>query len=254
MDRVTTLKRQELLRELQSYKKYNNKTQKEISEKLGGIDNLRKELRLLEHKLIKVKSIDAKKESYFEKLPLELITHITEQHDVKNARLINKQTLKANQIKFCNEIKITQQDINHYIEHAQHRFAIKVPMKASIFTQHGRLLFLMYHMKNVDVMPGMMNPMEEALKNRTDKELDLYSYYFIYKSKGCDEIIKHYARNKVINMLKENKFKNLKRYVYLVTNAVVMGLVKKPESMKNHDENINENLYATILAFLQQLD
>ncbi len=251
MDRVSLLKRPEILRELQTHNRYTNKTQKEISEKLGPIENLRNELRRLEQKSHK-EAI-----SYFEHLPLELVTHITEQYDVKNARLINKQTLKANDIKFCNEIKTTQEDIDHYIINANHRFAIKLPMKALIYNQHRKLLFTIFHMKNVDVMQGRMNPIHETLIP-FNKEIDLYSYYHMYRSKGCDQVIKHYAKNRVIGMLNANKFINLKRYVYLVTNAVVMGLIKNPESIKadnkSYIKQINEILYDDILTFLNQLD
>ena len=61
----------------------------------------------------------------------------------------------------------------------------------------------------------------------------------------------------MINMLNENKFKQLKRYVYLVTNAVVMGILDNPQSMKNNKQEIdkmNELLYNHILEFLKQLD
>lgn len=48
MDRISGLKRNELLKELKSYKKYQYKTQKSIGEKLATIDNIRNELRRLE--------------------------------------------------------------------------------------------------------------------------------------------------------------------------------------------------------------
>jgi hypothetical protein len=55
MDRVSGLNANQVAKELQGYKRYNGKTQKEIKEKLGGVSVLRDELRRLESK--KVKSI-----------------------------------------------------------------------------------------------------------------------------------------------------------------------------------------------------
>lgn len=48
MERIDQLKRSEALKELQSHKKYKNKSQKEIIEKLGGVNEFRTELKRLE--------------------------------------------------------------------------------------------------------------------------------------------------------------------------------------------------------------
>ncbi len=50
MDRISTLPSNKITKELQGYKRYSRKTQKEIKEKLGGVDSLRDELRRLESK------------------------------------------------------------------------------------------------------------------------------------------------------------------------------------------------------------
>ncbi len=50
MDRISGLNANELLRELQTFKKYKGKTQKEIRELVGGTANLREELRRLDKK------------------------------------------------------------------------------------------------------------------------------------------------------------------------------------------------------------
>ncbi len=50
MDRISTLPSNKIAKELQGYKRYSKKTQKEIKDKLGNVDSLRDELRRLEIK------------------------------------------------------------------------------------------------------------------------------------------------------------------------------------------------------------
>ena len=50
MDRISGLPSNKIAKELQGYKRYTGKTQKEIKEKLGNVDSLRYELRRLESK------------------------------------------------------------------------------------------------------------------------------------------------------------------------------------------------------------
>jgi hypothetical protein len=52
---VSSMKRNQLLKELQSHKKYRNKTQKEIADKLGGVNEFRIELTRLNKKSSKIK-------------------------------------------------------------------------------------------------------------------------------------------------------------------------------------------------------
>lgn len=54
----SSLSRHELLKKLKTHKRYKNKTQKEISEKFGSIDNLRKELNRIETKKPKIEKIE----------------------------------------------------------------------------------------------------------------------------------------------------------------------------------------------------
>jgi len=53
MDRVSGLNANQIAKELQGYKRYSGKTQKEIKEKVGSVNDLRDELRRLEKKHIK---------------------------------------------------------------------------------------------------------------------------------------------------------------------------------------------------------
>jgi hypothetical protein len=57
MDRISSLNAQQIAKELQGYKRYQNKTQKEIKEKVGNVSDLRDELRRLEKKSIKKESV-----------------------------------------------------------------------------------------------------------------------------------------------------------------------------------------------------
>ncbi len=50
MDRISGLNANQAAKELQGYKRYKNKTQKEIKEKVGGVTSLRDELKRLEKK------------------------------------------------------------------------------------------------------------------------------------------------------------------------------------------------------------
>lgn len=60
MERISGLTANQVAKELQGYKRYNGKTQKEIKDKLGGITNLRDELKRLEQKYDKSKTIKSK--------------------------------------------------------------------------------------------------------------------------------------------------------------------------------------------------
>ncbi len=55
MDRISELNASQVAKELQGYKRYSRKTQKEIKDKVGGVDSLRDELRRLEKKTRKIK-------------------------------------------------------------------------------------------------------------------------------------------------------------------------------------------------------
>ena len=66
MERIDTLNRSQVLKELQSHKRYTNKTQKEIGDKLGGVKDLRKELYRLENKTVAKNTFLIKGEYYTE--------------------------------------------------------------------------------------------------------------------------------------------------------------------------------------------
>ena len=67
--------RGQILKELQSYKKYHNKTQQQISNKFESINDLRTELRRLENKSKKEKLITVKGEQYTEDFLYQAILH-----------------------------------------------------------------------------------------------------------------------------------------------------------------------------------
>ncbi len=58
MDRISGLNANQVAKELQGYKRYKNKTQKEIKDKVGGVSSLRDELKRLETKKISPKVAD----------------------------------------------------------------------------------------------------------------------------------------------------------------------------------------------------
>ncbi len=63
MDRFNSLPRNQVLKELQTYKKYQGNTQKEISSQFSGIADLRLELYKLEKKTKKSKKVKSKKQT-----------------------------------------------------------------------------------------------------------------------------------------------------------------------------------------------
>jgi hypothetical protein len=111
MDRVSGLNANQVAKELQGYKRYQAKTQKEIKDKLGGVNDLRDELRRLEKKhdktikqdkkVNKTKHIDykifiIKNKEYTEDKLYEMIQYYESQHNpVYNTiqeNIINKDT------------------------------------------------------------------------------------------------------------------------------------------------------------------
>lgn len=72
MDRIGELNANEVAKELQGYKRYSGKTQKEIKEKVGGVSLLRDELRRLEKKNMKTpKNIKSPKREKVENVEKE---------------------------------------------------------------------------------------------------------------------------------------------------------------------------------------
>ncbi len=111
MDRVSGLNTNQAAKELQGYKRYQGKTQKEIKDKVGGVNDLRDELRRLEKKhnktikqdkkVNKTKPIDSKiyiikNKEYTEDQLYEMIQYYESQHkpicDTIQENMINKDT------------------------------------------------------------------------------------------------------------------------------------------------------------------
>ena len=105
MDSISGLNASQVAKELQQYKRYQGKTQKEIKDKVGGVNDLRDELRRLEKKYktikqVKTKHIDAKifiikNKEYTEDQLYEMIQYYESQHKPVNTiqeNMINKDT------------------------------------------------------------------------------------------------------------------------------------------------------------------
>lgn len=110
MDSISGLNASQVAKELQQYKRYQGKTQKEIKDKVGGVNDLRDELRRLEKKhnktikqdkKVKSKHIDSKifiikNKEYTEDQLYEIIQYYESQHkpvyNTIQENMINKDT------------------------------------------------------------------------------------------------------------------------------------------------------------------
>jgi hypothetical protein len=106
---VSSMKRNQLLKELQSHKKYRNKTQKEIADKLGGVSDFRTELIRLNKKSVKsnVKNIENNKEKTSNtNLPSDAIYEILLRSDLSTTQklLQTSKSIKNNNDLWKNKI------------------------------------------------------------------------------------------------------------------------------------------------------
>lgn len=113
MENISSMNRNELLKKLKTHKKYKNLTRKEISEKLGNIDNLRTELTNLTQKTYKKNDLNINQPlPQLPQLPDEIISQIIPDIPITKQRLINKQYNKTIQEQFEQKNK---KDILKYI-------------------------------------------------------------------------------------------------------------------------------------------
>lgn len=111
MERINTLKRAEILRELQTYKKYQGKTQKHISDKYNNITKLRSELYTLQA---------GNKFHHYEELPDELQNVILqESKTLKYYPRLSKKSNTTTDLSYFNEycdLPIHDKEIKSYVE------------------------------------------------------------------------------------------------------------------------------------------
>ncbi len=104
---VSTLNRGQILKELQTHRKYKNKTQKEIGDKIGGVANLRIELTRLNTKSKKSKkSLSNKNE-----LPSDIIYNLMLNADLKTLNNLCQTNKIAN--KYCNDKHFWHEKFQH---------------------------------------------------------------------------------------------------------------------------------------------
>ena len=187
---------------------------------------------------------------HFTSLPLELQTRLTNDINVRQARLINKSTLEANKIKYCKSIKkITLDDIYDYGENYDYSFVlytydnhrnivvnnayifnngisnVKFTLEISVFGIDNR-----YYVEQINNVT-FENVIKDTQQHNMVVNIDLLSTYNILKLKGCDKIIKHYSKNKVLLLLQHEQLElyspNLDisdLHLWLLSNAIIMGL------------------------------
>lgn len=184
---------------------------------------------------------------YFNLLPLELQSIITDNIKVTQARLINKTILKANEIKFCKSISnINRESIYEYMEQTDNIFAVDYYCLENFMKSRDNVTYLFNNgiSNNNFVKIGDYQKyytqcdqinISDFMKVSREKgwliDIDLLSKYNILKSRGCDKIIPHYSKNKIQHMLKSEKLglysafcSITKLHSWLLTNAIVMGI------------------------------
>jgi hypothetical protein len=119
MDRIVTLNANQLSKELQSYKRYKSKTQKEIKEKIGNTAALRLELQRLETK--SVKSVKHKKNQANEAyMPYDALREIMLRSDITTIQKYCQTNIEAN--KMCH-------DLNFWNEKLKRKNSIPIVLK-----------------------------------------------------------------------------------------------------------------------------
>lgn len=113
MDRIGTLNANQLSKELQSYKRYKSKTQKEIKGKIGNTAALRLELQRLENKSAKTKSVkriknQAINESY---IPYDALREIMLRSDINTIQKYCQTNIEAN--KMCHDLNFWNEKLKH---------------------------------------------------------------------------------------------------------------------------------------------
>lgn len=97
------MKRSDVLKGLQTHKRYSKMSQKDIAEKLGGIDNLRTELSRLENK--KSKILD------YKHLPSDAIYNIMLNSTIDT--LLNSCQINKEAAKTCHDLSFWKDKIKH---------------------------------------------------------------------------------------------------------------------------------------------
>ena len=202
-------------------------------------------------------------ENYFNLLPLELQSKITQDIKVGQARLICKTLLKANEIKFCKSInKINKNSICEYTNESNLPFAINVKIDSwlsytYIFNEsisnsrfvikHDRKYYVEHvktHFTEILHMGGLSIDLQSRyniLRNRNFFQAKINkSSLLCLKLGNCDNIIPHYAKNQIgfahekerLTMYSPScNFLTLHRW--LLTNAIVMGIRKMSDYKHN---------------------
>ena len=198
----------------------------------------------------------------FNQLPLELQSIITNKYNVKQSRLISKNILKANKLKYCtNVIHVTSHDIDDLFNYNKPfiiyttldhscKWEIDDEVYATIYNDQLNYEFYISFSDNYDNIQYSFYPnpiTSEPLENRCGKreipkDVDLLSYYYILQNRGCDDLIKNYSKKTVLDKLKlkfkhfndydyfarqdkYNIYEIIKIHLYFITNALIMGLV-----------------------------
>lgn len=129
MERIDKLNRNQVLKELQSFKKYNSSTQKQIGEQFDGIASLRKELYRLEKRKNKTDKEDIDKDKNVDKKN-KSVEKKDKKHKDKNEKKNKKESVE-------------KKDNKNKEESVEKKHKDKNVEKKKVDKNHGEILVLM---------------------------------------------------------------------------------------------------------------
>jgi hypothetical protein len=256
MDYISELNANQVAKELQNYKRYQGKTQKDIKEKVGGVNDLRDELRRLEKKSKSIKSVKSVKsvknkqiknkvdDSIYESmtnesiLPNDVERHVLLYSDIDT--IVNYCTSNTSNINLCND-EFWKLKFNHD----------KFPLH-SIPTNFYEWVKLYRHMSYSKKLSVMLI-----------KVLDYYNFYqnnygfYINHDKNKNLSQRH---NEIVNKLlrlndaedlastSQIKWEYKKENEHWVERVYIPAIGEKTKWVKISDEDVINTIFNVILS------
>lgn len=218
MERINAMKRPQVLKELQEYKKYKGKTQKEIGE-LGGIAVLRKELFKLETK--KLKTVQE---------PVQDISHEHFPRDIlKEIACINPQTkLKMCALNKSTRSLCTKEDQDRARAHINAQNMVTMIEMYNKYKGDGMISLLYTHTDDIHTEFKRLFKFED--NPYTEIDFTYVNKDWIVNVAADDMYVRKITRQNLINILTDEIFDN-----------------QHGKNVAFKDRNVNELLYANLL-------
>lgn len=238
MERVKSMKRQQIVKELQETSKYRGKTQKYITDKLGGINNLRSELFQL------TRNFD-----YYNQLPGELQNVILSESDTlkyypRISKQYNNPTDLAYFNEFCDQL-INCKELNNYMQKSMPQTLIafywnRISIYNRLYPNNIYYLSILELKRDIYWKSGLgierrINDIAPAVPH----EIDYKNKMAIYQRRRCEEIKPGYAKSKVLDELNQQELTiNFNNYQSLLYWFMVLRL-----NCKQFNLPVPKNIY-----------